>query len=194
MASSTGILGGLLDSPRKQRRFFILSAAVFAAGVIAFVALVLLRGTSNAYTDTISSIPAQLSKPDKAAPVSKDEIALARTFIRTAVARKNLDAAYSITHPDLRGTMTRKEWDTGNIPVITYPARNIESTAFTVVYSYTTSALLEVDLVAQSPADQSRPHLRFFIGLKRAGDKPTGRWLVNYWQPHWRPPIPPAVG
>jgi hypothetical protein len=90
--------------------------------------------------------------------------------------------------------MTRKEWDTGNIPVITYPARNIESTAFTVVYSYTTSALLEVDLVAQSPADQSRPHLRFFIGLKRAGDKPTGRWLVNYWQPHWRPPIPPAVG
>ncbi|MFL5953495.1 MAG: hypothetical protein ACJ76I_05215 [Gaiellaceae bacterium] len=194
MASSTGILGGLLDSPRKQRRFFILSAAVFAAGVIAFVALVLLRGTSNAYTDTISSIPAQLSKPDKAAPVSKDEIALARTFIRTAVARKNLDAAYSITHPDLRGTMTRKEWDTGNIPVITYPARNIESTAFTVVYSYTTSALLEVDLVAQSPTDQTRPHLRFFIGVKREGDKPTGRWLVNYWQPHWRPPLPPAVG
>jgi hypothetical protein len=36
--------------------------------------------------------------------------------------------------------------------------------------------------------------LRFYIGLKRQGDKPTGHWLVSYWQPHWRPPIPQAVG
>ena len=36
---------------------------------------------------------------------------------------RNLDAAYTIVHPDLKGTLTRKQWDTGNIPVISYPAR-----------------------------------------------------------------------
>jgi hypothetical protein len=32
----------------------------------------------------------------------------------------------------------------------------------------------------------------FFLALKCAGDRPTGRWLVSYWQPHWRPPVPYA--
>jgi hypothetical protein len=194
MASSNGILGGLLDSPRKQRRFFILSASVLAAGVVAFVSLVLLRGTSNAFTDTISNKPAQLSHPDKKAPVSKDEIAVARQFIRTAVARENLDSSYAIVHPDIKGTLTRKQWDTGAIPVVTFPARNADTAAFAVIYSYAKSALLEVDLTAKSAAETTRPNLRFYIGLKRQGDKPTGHWLVSYWQPHWRPPIPQAVG
>lgn len=194
MATSNGILGGLLDSPRKQRRFFILSASVLAVGIVAFVSLVLLRGTSNAFTDTISNKPAQLNHPDKKAPVSKDEIAIARQFIRTAVARKNLDSAYAIVHPDIKGTLTRKQWDTGNIPVVSFPARNTETAAFTTVYSYETSALLEVDLTATSAALTTRPHLRFYVGLKRQGDKPTGHWLVSYWQPHWRPPMPQAVG
>jgi hypothetical protein len=194
MASSNGILGGFLDSPRRQRRFFILSAGVLAVGVVAFVSLVVLRGTGNAFTDTISNKPAQLYHQDKAVPVSKGEIAVARQFIRTAVARKNLDSAYAIVHPDIRGSMTRKQWDTGNIPVVSYVARNTDSAAFAVVYSYARSALLEVDLVATSASQTTRPHLRFFVGLKRQGDKAAGRWLVSYWQPHWRPPMPQAVG
>ena len=47
MTDSTGILGGWLNSPRKQRRFLIVSSAVFAVGVVAFVSVFLLRGTSN---------------------------------------------------------------------------------------------------------------------------------------------------
>jgi hypothetical protein len=37
-------------------------------------------------------------------------------------------------------------------------------------------------------------YLFFAIGLKREGGKPTGRWLVNYWQPRWRPLVLDAVG
>jgi hypothetical protein len=186
-------LTGFLDSPRNQRRLLLASGAVLAVGITVFVSLVLLRGTKNAFTDTISNKPAQLYHQEKTVPPSKEEIGLAREFIETAVARQNLDAAYDIVHTDLKGDLTRSQWNTGNIPVVSYPARNAQTAAFVADYSYPTSALFEVDLVAKPGADQ-RPHLRFFIGLKRAGGAADGRWLVNYWQPRWKPPVPQAVG
>jgi hypothetical protein len=192
MANLTGILSGFLDSPRKQRRFFIVSGGVLAVGIVAFVSLVLLKNTGNAFTDTISNKPAQLYHREKTVPVSPAEIALARKFIKTAVARQDLDAAYNIVHGDLKGDLTRAQWRTGNIPVIGYPARNADTAAFQTDYSFPTSSLLEVDLVAK-PGSDMRPHLLFFIGLKRAGGSPNGRWLVNYWQPHWKPPVPQMV-
>ncbi len=193
MASPSGILQGFSNSPRKQRRFLIVSASVLIIGAGVFLATVVFKGTPNAFTDTLSNKPAQLYHPDKSVKLSRQEVALARQFIRTAVERQNIDAAYAIVHPDLKGTLTRKQWDTGAIPVVTYKAKNADTAAFVVDYSFQTSALLEVDLVAKKGQDQ-RPELRFFIGLKRAGGKPTGRWLVNYWQPHWKPPVPQAVG
>ena len=193
MATPSGILSGFLNSPRKQRRFLIVSAGVLTVGVGVFLAVVVFRGTPNAFTDTISNKPATLYHPEKTVKLTKEEVTLARTFIKTAVERRNLDVAYTIVHHDLKGDLTRKQWDTGNIPVVMYPARNADTAAFVVDYSYKTSALLEVDLVARRGQDQ-RPHLLFYLGLKRAGGKPTGRWLVNYWQPHWKPPVPQAVG
>ena len=193
MANSTGILGGIFDSPRKQRRFFIVSGVVFVVGVVAFVSTVLLRGTSNAFTDTISNQPAVLAKPEKTVPVTKQQIALMRTFIKTAVARKNLGYAYSLVDTDLRGTMTKKEWMTGNIPVIQYEAANVDTAAFVPVYHYETSALFNVDLIPVGHT-QKRPELLFVIGMKREGGSKTGKWLIDYWQPRWRPPVPAAPG
>ena len=187
------MIDSLFGSPRAQRRFFFVSAGVLAIGIVTFVALVVFRGTSNAFPDKFSNQKATLAKPEKRVPVSKSEIAVARKFINTAVLRKDVDASYNIVHVDLKGRMTRKEWDTGNIPVIDYPAENGSTAAFKVDYSYQTSALMEIDLVAK-PHAQVRPELLFFIGLKRAGNKPNGRWLVNYWEPHWKPPIPVAPG
>jgi hypothetical protein len=193
MANSTGILGGILDSPRKQRRFFIISAAVFVAGAIAFVSTVLLRGTPNAFTDTISNKPAKLYHPEKTVPVTKQQITLMRTFIKTAVARKNLRYAYTLVDHDLKGDMTLKQWMTGNIPVVQYQAENIDRAAFIPVYHQQTQALFNVDLIPVGHT-QKRPELLFFIGMKRAGGSKTGRWLIDYWQPRWRPPVPMAPG
>ena len=178
----------LLDSPRGQRRLLIVSVVVFAAGVIA-AAVAFLPGTGNAYRGTASSQPAQLYHKPKTVKPDPAAMRAARTFIETAVERKNIDASYDIVHPDLKGTMTRRQWDTGNIPVVDYPANNAETAAFLTDYSYSTQMLLEIDLVAK-PGSGVRPHLLFFIGLERKGGKADGRWLVNYWEPHWRPPIP----
>jgi hypothetical protein len=193
MANSTGILGGMLDSPRKQRRFLIVSGAVFVIGAVAFISAFLLRGTSNAFPDTISSKPAKLYHKEKTVPVTKAQVDLMRTFIKTAVARKQLGYAYSLVDADLKGTMSKQAWMTGNIPVVQYEAENVDTASFIPVYHYATSALFNVDLIPVGHT-QARPHLLFFIGMKRAGGSKTGRWLIDYWQPRWRPPVPAAPG
>jgi hypothetical protein len=193
MAQTSGIGSAIWGTPRKQRRFFWVSGAVLVVGIAAVIAMLVFRGTSNAFPDKFSNQPAQLNHVQKRVPLTMTEVQLARRFIETAVARKNLNAAYTFVHPDLRGGLTRKQWDKGNIPVLFYHAVNARTVPFKVDYSYKTQALLEANLFA-APGTETRPSLLFFIGLKRAGGKPTGRWLVNYFEPNWRPPIPMAPG
>jgi hypothetical protein len=193
MANMSGISGALWGSPRRQRRLLWVSGAVLLAGLAAILATVVFKGTGNAFPDKFSNKPAQVSPPEKRTPVSAAEIALSRRFIETAVARKDLDTAYSFVHPDLRGGLTRAQWDRGNIPVLYYQADNAKTVGFKVDYSYQSQALFEVNLHAR-PGTETRPSLLFFVGLKREGGKSTGRWLVNYFEPNWRPPIPMAPG
>jgi hypothetical protein len=177
--------GGFFNSPKNQKRILIGSVLVFVIGAAAFISIVVLRGTGNAFTSPISTNPAQLVKQDKKAPVSPEALRVARHFIETAVLRKNVDASWNLVGVDLKGRMTRKQWDTGNIPVIDYPAKNAANASFVIDYSYKTSMLAEVDLVAK-PGSGVRPHLPFFVGMKKI----KGHWLVSYWEPHWRPPVP----
>ena len=180
MASPSGILSGFFNSPRKQRRFFILSAGVLAVGVGVVPRDGRVQRHANAFTDTLSNKPAQLYHPDKKVPLSQEQIGSPGGSSQTAVERRNLDAAYTIVHPDLKGTLTRKQWDTGNIPVVSYPARNADTAAFVVDYSFKTSALLEVDLVAKRGQDQ-RPHLLFYHraqARRRQAERPLARELL----------------
>lgn len=192
MAQTGGALSGVFNSPRRQRRLFIFSGAVLLAGIAAILIATVFRGTGNAYPDKFSNQPAQLNKPEKKAPVSPAQISLMRQFISTAVARQNLSKAYWIVGPDLRGGLTRKQWQHGDIPVLYYHADNAKTVSFKTDYSYTTSALFEANLHAK-PGTEQRPSLLFFIGLKRQGGKADGPWQVNYFEPNWRPPVPMAV-
>jgi hypothetical protein len=125
--------------------------------------------------------------------VTKAQVDLMRTFIKTAVARKRLAYAYTLVDSDLKGTMTLKQWETGNIPIIQYEAENVDTADFIPIYHYQTQALFNVDLIPVGHT-QERPELLFFIGMKRAGGSKTGKWLIDYWQPRWRPPVPAAPG
>jgi hypothetical protein len=189
-SSSPRPAGGILSSPRAQRRLIVFSGGVLVIGFIAFLSAFLLRGTSGIHSP-LSTLPAQTHVKLVKAPPSKEALQVARTFIETAVLRKNLDKAYDITGPALRGTMTRSVWDKGNIAVAPYPAGNTKTAAFTVDWSYKTQIMLEVDLVAKKGSGSNiRPHLPYFLGLERKGDKPNGAWQVNTWISAWHPPIP----
>jgi hypothetical protein len=193
-SSSPRTAGGILSSPRAQRRMIIFSGAVLVIGFIVFLSAFLLRGTSGIHSP-LSTLPAQTHVKLIKAPPSKEALQVARKFLETAVLRKNLAAAYDITGPALKGTMTRKQFEKGNFGVDPYPARNTKTAAFTVDWSYKTQIMLEVDLVAKKGSGSNiRPHLPFFLGLERKGDKPNGAWQVNTWISTWHPPIPMAGG
>ena len=83
--------------------------------------------------------------------------------------------------------MTRREWLTGNIPVVYYPAKAIETTTFKVDESYPDEAILEVALLPKKTV-KVEPQI-FYIGLKRLGGK-DGPWRVNYWVPRGKPELP----
>jgi hypothetical protein len=193
-STSSRTAGGILSSPRGQRRLIIFSGAVLVVGFIAFLSTVLLKGTSGIHSP-LSTLPAQTHERLVKAPPSKEALRVAREFIETAPLRKNLAKAYDITGPALKGTLTRAQFIKGDIPVVDYPARNAKTAAFTVDWSYDKQIMLEVDLVAKKGSGSNiRPHLPFFLGLERKGGKPNGAWQVNTWIPAWHPPIPMAGG
>jgi hypothetical protein len=191
--ANVGGIGAILNSPRRQRRLMVVSAFVFGVGLVALLSMYFLRGTGNAFPDKFSNKPAQVNHPQQRASVSPAEIALARRFLETAVTRSDLASAYDIVDPDLRGGLTRKQFEHGDIPVLYYQATNVETASFKVDYSFRTQALFEVNLHAKR-GTETRPSLLFFVGLKREGGKANGRWLVNYFEPNWRPPIPMNPG
>lgn len=181
------------NSPKLQRRAFFASLAVLAAGIIAIIVTVALPSKSNALDTPISNQPAQTVQNDPPARVDPKAIEIGRKFLLTAVVRKDLDWAYDNVHVDLKGRMSRKVWDRGNIPVIPFDAQNAETTAFIPQFSLQREVEFEITLVPKPHAKfaGTRP-LRFYIALRRDHDKKNGRWLVSYFEPHWKPPIPLA--
>ena len=187
-SSSSPVNDGFLSSPRNQRRLLWISGGVFGIGLIVFLSVFVFRGSPGVQSP-ISTIPAQTAKKQVKAPPDPHAFKVARKFIETAVLRKNLDAAYPIVNQEIKGGLTKKQWETGNIPVIGYPAGNTKTAAFEVLWSYKTQLMTIVDLVAK-PGAHVRPHLPFFLGLVRQGNKPNGKWLVNYFEADWSPPVP----
>ena len=172
-------------SARTQRQFSLLAGLVLTAGVVAFT-VAYFGDTGTSQEAPLSNEPAQLFAPRQQVPLDKEARRVAGRFILTAVARENLGESYDLAHPELRQGLTKQEWLTGNIPVVYYPAKAIETATFKVDESYPDEAILEVALLPKDSA-KIKPQI-FFIGLKKAGS----RWRVNYWVPRAAPAVPSA--
>lgn len=186
MASSSAT--GFLASPRKRRRVIWGGGGALAVVLVVVLTTVVFSGSSGIHSP-ISTVKAQTAPKEIKAPPDPKAYKVARKFIETAVLRKNLDAAYSLVTRDIRGNQTRKQWDTGNIAVITYPAANAKTAGFSVVWSYKTEMMTVVDLVAKK-GSKVRHYVAFKLGLQRAHNDPKGRWLVNYFQADYTPSGP----
>jgi hypothetical protein len=162
-SSSSSVHDGFFSSPRNQRRLLWVSGGVFGIGLIVFLSAFVLRGSPGP-SSPISTVPAQTAPKQVKAPPDPKALKVARTFIETAVLRKNLDAAYPLVNQEIKGGLTK-------------------------LWSYKTQLMTVVDLVAK-PGSNVRPHLPFFLGLVRAHNKPNGKWLVNYFEADWSPPVP----
>jgi hypothetical protein len=183
MSSTTSSPAGFFSSPRNQRWLMWISSAVLVVGVAVFLGVYLSRGTSqptNAKLATIASPkPSTTPAAKKNPPVapSTDALKVARTFLETAVLRKNLAAAYALVGPNLKGGLSLAQWRTGNIPVQPFPSSNAKTARLIIESSHKNALLLGVVLAPlHGPKSQA---VAFYLGLDRVGQK----WLVNYWLP-----------
>src|SRR5215203_6375853 len=153
----------LLASYRWRRRLARLTGlAVVVAAVVA--AIVIWPNTAPNEQRGASNVPARIEKEPKAvrlkAPDKKDALKVVSRFIYTAVARKNIDRSWELAAPELRQGFTRKEWISGNMPVVPFPA---QSARWRLEYSDERGVGFSVALYP-SPGSQQRAQV-FLVGL-----------------------------
>ncbi len=176
--------------PLWRRALPWLGGALLFAGAIAAL-VVFVGNTATPQKETFSDEPAvDVTKPQKNIKVPAEVRSIAKQFIKTAVARENLEAAYALAGPSIKQGMSLAEWKTGNIAVIPYPVDAVDFAPFKVDYAHPNDVLMEVALLSK-PASGVKSQL-FFINLKRFGKGDKARWLVENWVPRSSARIPDA--
>jgi hypothetical protein len=171
-------MGRRLQSPRFRRR--LLWSSLFVAATSAVVGGSILIGNTGHRIDTPVTRgpawtyrePVELRMTPK---LRREFLSRSLAFVQTAVTRKDVDKAYDMVGPSLRQGMSRRDWHTGNIPVVPFPAAGLMQ--WNVAYSYADDVALDLALVA--PRNQDTVGKTFRIELKRYGS----RWLVEAWVP-----------
>jgi hypothetical protein len=159
-----------------------------AAVVAAVVGIAVWIGNTGEKTATpISNVPADdrsgIPRTIKLDPRARE---VAKKFIETAVARKNLRQAYALAGPQIRQGQTMKEWLTGNIAVVPYPVDAIDYAPMKVDYSHAREAQIEVALLPKQSAKGVKGQLFIATLIKNK----QGQWQVNAWVPRSSPPVP----
>jgi len=176
------VRGGQL--PYRRRRLLLsLFAISVAAGAIATAIVLLPTGVKLDRSPTAPSAgQSRRRKPPPQRHLSVAErqrvMSSISLFVRTSVERHDPERSWPIVHPLLREGLTKRQWSTGNIPVVPYPAVGVDLVKLTSVVGWT--ALVEVVLEPDPRAHQVRK--TFLIELRRLA-RPPHRWAVSSWSP-----------
>jgi hypothetical protein len=193
-------VGTRFSSPRFQRYLLWFGVAVFAIGAAALV-FAFVGGSDNKSTTPGTGYHAQLPASSIALknadgvtvktfgqldPQIRADI---KTFIGTAVARKNVGHSWAVVSPTLKRGYTPKAWAKGaDLPVVPYPGVDTQRIQYLLDYASTKEILVEVAL-AGKPGVSTRP-VTFQLGLVRGAKGSAHPWLVDYWMPRGTPPVP----
>jgi hypothetical protein len=174
--------------PLWRRALPWVGAALLLAGAIAALA-VFVGNTASNPKETFSDEPAvDVTKQEKSITVPPEVKTIAQKFIKTAVARKDLESAYAIVGPSIKQGMTLAEWKTGDIAVIPFPVDELDYAPFKVDYAHPNDVLMEVALLTNEGSKIKGQ--TFFIGIKKFGKGDKARWLVDNWVPRSSAPVP----
>jgi hypothetical protein len=184
MVPTTEQARGSGRAPAYKRWAPWVGGVILAAGV-AFAIVAFFPKSHSAPTTAAppqSNTPAVTPVKPKKVALSKEATAVARQFLQTAVDRSDLDTAWKISGPDLRGGLTHAQWMTGNIPVVPYPMKALAVARFKIDYSYADQAQIEVALLPKKGAT-IKPQT-FYLGLKKvSGTDGKRHWVVDNWVP-----------
>jgi hypothetical protein len=169
--------------PGWQKALPWIIAVVLVGGAIA--AGIIWSNTGKSTATPLTNQPAvDVSKVPATVKLAPGAQKVARRFIETAVARKNLPEAYSLVTEQIKQGQSLKSWNTGNIAVIPYPVYAVKYAPMKIDFSYPKEAQIQVALL---PKTGSGAKAQLFIMdlVKR-----SGKWLVNSWVPRSSPMVP----
>jgi hypothetical protein len=174
-------MAGRLSSHRFRRRVAWLGVSIAVLGVVVGGSM-WIGNTGRTIETPLSDEAASVYEEPPVHPLTRAErtrvFETSMHFVRTAVARRNLDDAWELLGPEMQAGQTRKSWNTGSNNVVPFPAAGVA--AWDVLYSYDDDVALDLALVATPGGDTVGKS--FTIELKRypaRGD----RWLVASWVP-----------
>ncbi len=180
---AVNVVQSALSSRRFNKWLPWFAGALLAAGVIAF--LFAYFGNTASTKETFGSSNAVKPQVVKQVPLEPAARQVAGKFILTAIARKNLDQAWNLVTPSIKGGMTLKEWMTGNIPVVPLGVP-LDKAAITKIISSTPREAEFNVVVLPKPNTQGVKATLYVIIVKKVGS----RWLVDYALPQATPGIP----
>ena len=181
----------VLSSRKLQQALPWIAGGVLALGVITFLQVL---NSPEKETVPTQNVAAQIAKEPKTVPPAPEARRIVSQFLNTAVdrdgsasvARRKLDAAWKISGPNVRGGLSKKEWLTGNIPVVPYDVSSVERAPVRLDWSYANEASFAVMLLPKDGSPE-KPQT-FFITVKKFGKGANARWMVDYFAPY-APPV-----
>ena len=171
----------LLASPRLRRRLAWSAGSLIVAVPLAYLAVHFSSPGSpaNANGPVVDNLA--LYRAPKHVPFAPHDRRavheLLHRFIATAVARHDVAASWPLAGPSLRAGLTRKQWATGDIPVVPYPVSPNGQGAWSLVqYSYRDEVGLEALLFPRRCSGYSVATVDATVVRDR-----EGHWRVDYW-------------
>jgi hypothetical protein len=166
--------------------FTTIAVIVFVAGLVLFVESRHSGSVASATGGPAVQPTSQTALYGQPITMPPNAVRTAQKFIQTAVLRRDVAASWALTTPKERAGFSRARWDTGDIPVVPFPAEKFSGAKFKIDRSRQRSILIEVLLTSHklgvAPADD-------FMELVPSGH----HWLVSYFAPIGvNPPVPSA--
>lgn len=166
--------------------------------LVGIVALIVIDPSPKRREAPVSEAAPQVYRPPKLLRMTPK---LQRTvdetiddFVRSAVLRGDLDAAWRLSTDNLHGAGTRAEWMRGDLPLASFPA-DVRRTTWFVDYAYEDELALFVSVLPRS--GYKVPAEVYAVSMKPVGSGESRRWLIDSWytrdvvsEPAFAPPAP----
>ncbi len=183
----------VFERPRRRKRALRGRLPWAIGGVLALVLVAVLgyhfRNTGESTATPLTNTPAvDVSKVPKTTKIDPFAEQVARRFVQTAVARRNLGEAYKLVGADIKQGQSLASWKKGNIAVIPFPLDQLDFAPMKIVYSYPKEISLEIALLPKKGSTEKAALMTLVL------NKVQGKWLVNLWTPRSSPAVPNASG
>jgi hypothetical protein len=170
-----------LDSPRRRRRLITAAIVVGIAGPLIYLGVHFStpgsqENANGPYINNDNFYRQPKHVRFTAARRRAVDKVLAR-FIGTAVARNHVDDSWTLASADFRRGFTRRQWASGNIPVVPFPAA--KHTTGLIQYSYRNKVGLEVLLFPKRGSGYSIATVDADIVRTRDGHWRVDNWMVT---------------